>query len=350
MKLSIIVPVYNMASDGKLEYCLNSLINQTLDKREYEIIAVDDASTDNSADVLNDFAHKYPDLVRVIRHTVNKRQGGAKNTGIRAALGEWIGFIDSDDWVSNDFYEKMLIRAKETGADVVGCDYTLVYEHTMNPGVPVENNTFEQAGVLDETKHKSLILRPGSMVIKIFKKSVIDLYHLGFPEGIFYEDNCASPLWSMYFKHFEYIDEPMYFYYQHNISTVHHITTEKCLDRMKAQALFYSESKSRGFLEKYPEEIEYGFTELFYVNTLFSYMSGVKHPKIKFIKNLLTETLFRFPEFEKNKYYIEYTGDEEKSLIQLQRKSNLAFYVYYRLKSTWRNVIKSLREMKQLER
>ena len=108
MKLSIIVPVYNMAADGKLEYCMNSLVGQTI--MDYEIIAVDDASTDNSLEILQDYEKRYPDKVRVVHYEVNKRQGGAKNEGLKVATGEWIGFIDSDDWVTPDYYEKLLLR------------------------------------------------------------------------------------------------------------------------------------------------------------------------------------------------------------------------------------------------
>lgn len=330
MKLSIIVPVYNMAADQKLEYCMNSLVNQTVD--DYEIIAVDDASTDNSLEILRTYEEKYQDKVRVIHYEVNKRQGGAKNEGLRAATGEWIGFIDSDDWVTPDFYEKLLSRAEETGADLVGCDYNLVDEHTMQVGKVVQNNSAEQTGVLDEMKHKSLIMRSGSMVIKIYKHQVIQDNNLDFPEGIFYEDNCAGPLWSLYFTQYERVEEPMYYYYQHQVSTVHHISEQKCRDRMTAAALFYEECKKRGFLEKYHAEIEYRFTELYYVITLFSYLQGVKHPKISFVKELRKGVEERFPEFAMNPYYLEKTGAEEQRLIAMQGKSDAQFFWYYRLK------------------
>lgn len=330
MKLSIIVPVYNMAADQKLEYSMNSLVNQTID--DYEIIAVDDASTDNSLEILRAFEKKYPGKVRVIHYEVNRRQGGAKNEGLRAAVGEWIGFIDSDDWVTPDFYEKLLNRAEETGADLVGCDYNLVDEHTMQVGRVVQNNSADQTGVLDDEKHKSLIMRSGSMVIKIYKHQVIRDNHLDFPEGIFYEDNCAGPLWSLYFTHYERVEEPMYYYYQHQVSTVHHISEQKCRDRMTAAALFYEECKKRGFLEKYHEEIGYRFVELYYVITLFTYMQGVKHPKLSFVRELRQGVEKYFPEFWKNPYYLQKTGAEEQKLIALQGKSNARFFWYYRLR------------------
>ena len=75
MLLSIIVPVYNMAGGGKLTYCMESLLAQTLP--EFEIIAVDDCSTDDSWRILQEYERKHPDKVRSIRHEVNKKQGGA---------------------------------------------------------------------------------------------------------------------------------------------------------------------------------------------------------------------------------------------------------------------------------
>ena len=99
MQLSVIVPVYNMAAEGKLEYCMDSLVNQTVE--DMEIIAVDDASTDSSLEILRSYQERYPEKVKVIACSVNRRQGGAKNRGLEAAAGEWVGFVDSDDWVAD---------------------------------------------------------------------------------------------------------------------------------------------------------------------------------------------------------------------------------------------------------
>lgn len=328
MELSIIVPVYNMAADGKLNYCLDSLLRQRI--QDYEIIAVDDASTDNSLEILRDYEMHFPECFRVVCNEQNKRQGGARNEGLKVAKGKWIGFLDSDDWVAPDCYEKLLKRATETGADMVGCDYSLVTEHTMTPGKVIQNNTPEQTGILTEEKHKALFMRPGSMVIKIYLHDVIRKHGLCFPERMFYEDNCAGPVWSLYFTHFEKVEEPLYFYYQHEASTVHFITEEKCRDRMRAAELLYEESLKRGVDRQYGSELEYRFTELYYAITLFSYLSGVKHPRLSFIKELREGMEKHFPHFQENPYYREYTGQEEQRLIEMQSKSDLRFYWYYR--------------------
>ena len=196
MKLSIIVPVYNMAADGKLEYCLDSLVNQTVE--DYEIIAVDDCSTDDSLSILKRYESQYPDKFHAIHSEVNKHQGGAKNIGMKLAKGDWIGFIDSDDWITPDMYEKLIHKAEETGADLVGCDYCLTDEHSMKVGQIVPNNKREQSGVLDYEKKKSLILDGGSLVVKIFRRSMIMENELWFPEDIFYEDNAlGNSIWCL---------------------------------------------------------------------------------------------------------------------------------------------------------
>ena len=336
MKLSIIVPVYNMAGGGKLNFCLDSLVNQTI--TDYEIICVDDASTDNSVEVLEQYSLEYPDKLRYVVHEKNKRQGGAKNTGLSLATGEWVGFIDSDDWIAPNFYEKLISKAEQTGADMVGCDYNLVHDHTFEVGQVVQNNTLDQTGVLDEEKHKKLILRSGSMVIKVYKRQIIVDNHLDFPEGIFYEDNCAGPVWSTYFTHFEKVEEPLYYYYQHDSSTVHYVTEAKCRDRMIAGELLLKEFKNRDLLERYRDEVEYRFTELYFENTLFSYMLGAKKKRLAFVKELRDGMQRAFPKFEKNSYYQSIAEREHKEMIALLMRDAVRFFMLYRCKTVVRNI------------
>ena len=329
MKLSIIVPVYNMAADQKLEYCLNSLVAQTIE--DYEIIAVDDCSTDNSFMILKDYETRFPDKFHAVHCEVNKHQGGAKNIGMKLAKGEWIGFIDSDDWIRADMYERLIKKAEETGADLVGCDYCLTSEHSMKVGQIVPNNKLKQSGVLDEEKRRSLILDGGSLVVKIFRRSMIIENELWFPENIFYEDNALGNSYLVLAKHFEYIPEPMYYYYQHDTSTVHTISPKRCEDRMEAGRLMLTEAKRHGYFEDYKPELEYSFTLLFYINTLFTYMSGVKRTRCGFVKAMGKEMKQTFPEFENNSYYKERTNAEEKKLIRMQQKSTCFFMLYYKL-------------------
>lgn len=329
MQLSIIVPVYNMTADQKLKQCLDSLLAQTIS--DYEIIAVDDASTDDSLLVLRQYGEKYPGRVRVIASEKNHRQGGAKNRGLKAAQGEWVGFVDSDDWIAPDMYEKLLTKAAQTGADLVGCDYSHVSRYTMQPGKVVVNNTAEQTGILDTEGHKKLLLRPGSMVVKIYRRQIIAEHHLDFPEDIFYEDNCASPLWSLYFKHFERVEEPLYFYRMLENSTTHHVTWERCLDRMKAGELFLRECRERGLYETYRNEIEYWFTEIYYATTLFSYMYAGRRQKLKHTGRLRRNIKKLVPAFQDNPYYKDMMPEEDQKLIALHMRSNFLFFLFYKL-------------------
>ena len=341
MLLSIIVPVYNMTADNKLNHCLDSLLNQTL-RDEYEIIAVDDCSTDDSLSVLRDYERKYPDKIKVVESECNNRQGGAKNRGLRHATGKWLGFVDSDDWVSPDMYEKLINKANETGADLVGCDYSIVDRYTFDIGTVDENNTDSQTGILDEEKHKSHILRSGSMVVKIYLREVVEKNNLTFPEKIFYEDNCAAQVWSYYFTHFERVPEPLYYYLTVPESTTHYISWSKCLDRMKAGECFISESKQRGFYDRYREEIDYRFTELYYQITLFSYMYGGKKRRMKNTMTLKKGILDYVPNFRNNKYY-GMMAQEDREFIDLQMKSNALFFIKYILLYGYRNCVKKLR-------
>lgn len=341
MKLTIIVPVFNQAKDDKLIHCLDSLINQSID--DYEILAVDDCSTDDSLSIMKQYESDYPDKFVAIHSDVNKHQGGAKNIALKKAKGDWIGFIDADDWITPDYYEKLITKAEETGADIVGCDLSLVDEYTFKPGKIVKESRKDQVGNLDHEKRVSMILDSGALVTKIFRRQFILDNDLFFPEHIFYEDNALGNSYMILNKHYEYIEEPMYFYYQHDSSTVHTISVKRCEDRMAAARIMIDEAKRHGFYNEFEEELEYNFSVLFYVNTLFTYMAGVERKRISWVKALGQEMKSTFPEFQANNYYQSRTHEEEKKLVKMQQKSTLYFMMYYKLLWTYRNILKKIR-------
>lgn len=341
MKLSIVVPVYNMAAGNKLRFCLDSLVNQTI--ADYEIIAVDDASTDESPAILREYESKYPWKFKVILSPENAKQGGARNKGIEAACGKWIGFVDSDDWAAPDMYEKLIKKAEQTGADVAGCDYSMVMQQTMQAGKLMPNNTMDQTGVLNHEKYKKLVRNPGSMVIKVYLKSVIDRNRLRFPEKTFYEDNCASPIWMLHFRHFEKVEEPLYYYYQHDASTVHEISVEKCEARLRMGERLIEESRRCGFYESYKAEFEFAFSKIYYINTLFTYMLGVKKQRLDFLKRIRNGIRKEFPDFQNNPYYQEEFDREQKKLAAMHMKSPLCFLVYFKMLYAYRRLRKRLR-------
>ncbi|MGO4496773.1 glycosyltransferase [Paenibacillus sp. 2RAB27] len=116
-KVSIVVPIYNV--EGYLGRCLDSILSQTM--QEIEVIAVNDGSTDTSGAILDHYAVKDTRIV-----VIHKRNGGvsaARNDGIRLARGEYIGFVDPDDWIDHDMYEVLYHNAMEENADIVMCTY-----------------------------------------------------------------------------------------------------------------------------------------------------------------------------------------------------------------------------------
>lgn len=336
MRLSIIVPVHNMVAGGKLEYCLNSLINQTIS--DYEIIAVDDASTDESLSVLKQYEKRYPERIKVRALSENLRQGGAKNVGLDMCSGEYIGFVDSDDWVLPDMYERLLTKALETSSDMVACNLTHVYEHTMQVNENIPSMDEDMNGELTSDKLKRLIFHSGALVCRIYRREMFMEPRLRFPEHMFYEDNAIGTELLFRAKRIAYINEAMYFYLQNPDSTVHTISEAKCNDRMEAMRIMIEMAKERNYLDDYYEELEYKFINLFYQNTLFSYMRGKQKKKLSFIRNMGKEMKKYFPDFMDNKYYIEKVNEEERFLMSLQQKSTLLFGVYYRLLWIYRRI------------
>lgn len=336
MKLSIIVPVHNMVAGGKLEYCLNSLINQTIS--DYEIIAVDDASTDESLQVLRQYEEKYPDLVKVQALSENHRQGGAKNVGLDMCLGEYVGFVDSDDWVLPDMYQRLVSKAMDTGADMVACNLTHVYEHTMQVDKNIPSMDEDMNGELTTDKLKRLIFHSGALVCRIYRREMFMEPKLRFPEHMFYEDNAIGTELLFRAKKIAYINEAMYFYLQNPNSTVHTVSEAKCRDRMEAMRIMVQMAKEGKYLEAYFEELEYKFINLFYQNTLFSYMRGKQRKKLSFIRNMGKEMKQYFPDFQNNKYYLQKVDEEERFLMSLQQKSTAVFVAYYKLLWTYRRL------------
>ncbi len=107
MKISVVVPVYN--SEKYLRQCLDSLTGQTF--KDMEIICVNDGSTDDSQEILEEYPHI------IVIHQENLGVSAARNAGMRAACGEYIGFVDSDDWVDSDYFEKLYYAVLENGCD-----------------------------------------------------------------------------------------------------------------------------------------------------------------------------------------------------------------------------------------
>ena len=117
------------------------------------------------------------------------------------------------------------------------------------------------------------------------------------------------------------------------------MTKRRLEDRLTAGRMMISEAERYGFLEKFRPEIEYSFTVLFYKNTLFSALQGMKEKGVySFVTGIAEEMRRTFPDFQSNPYYLERTNEEEKKLMRLQMESPIRFYVYYRMLWTYRRI------------
>ena len=179
VKVSVIVPVYN--GEKYIDRCMKCLTGQTLG--EMELILVNDASTDKSGELLENWRKQYPNKIKVICSEVNRGAGGARNMGISLAEGEYIGFIDCDDVIDDTMYEKLYQKAAEEDCDIVDCAY---YEE--NTGKSVLSYGDDVIGDLDDEKRGKIIAGVGYAVTKIFRSSLLKENQCRIREGVIYED------------------------------------------------------------------------------------------------------------------------------------------------------------------
>ena len=231
MKLSIIVPVYKV--EEYLGECVDSLLSQTID--DYEIILVDDGSPDNSGKIADEYAAANPDMIRVL-HIYNGGQGRARNFALDIAKGDFVGFVDSDDWVTHDMYEKMYTRAAETGADVVVCDF-------------MERFADGRESMLPASLQDNWLGSAGSSCNKIFRRSLVGA--LRFPVGLWYEDFYFSAVMLLRSKHTEFIAEPLYIYRRGQESTMHNNNAAKNLDMLTIMDMLEKEMVPAGYKDDF---------------------------------------------------------------------------------------------------
>ena len=163
MKLSVIIPVYN--SMLYLDKCIDSLVNQTIN--DCEFIFVSDGSTDKSVDIIKEYQKK--DKRIKLLEKENGGQASARNLGLSNASGEYIAFLDSDDYVSFDMYKVMYDRANRDNLDIVVCNYYLAYPDKLEK--MTNNITDENEKVI--TREEYFLLSPGPCN-KLFKKEYLD--------------------------------------------------------------------------------------------------------------------------------------------------------------------------------
>lgn len=255
MKVSVIVPVYN--SSKYLDSCLKSLVNQSLD--ELEIIAIDDNSLDNSLEILKTYQNMYPGKLRVYHNEINMGQSATRNRGIKLASGEYIGFLDSDDYVNYEMYKTMYEGAINNGnPEVVVTGLTFVKNNyylensfkglakSMGKNYEVENNS------------EIILNQSPSVCNKLFRSDTIK--DKLFLDGRMWEDVAFSFAKMFNANNILVFNNKDYFYRRRadeGVSSEGYKVNSKLLDIFAVADKIEEETKEQGNYDKYKDKIKF---------------------------------------------------------------------------------------------
>ena len=310
-KVSIIVPVYNV--EAYIAKCLDSLVNQTLS--DIEIIVVNDGSPDNSQKIIDKYVKKYPDKVKSYIKE-NGGQGSARNYGLKKANGEYIGYVDSDDYIKVDMYEKLYNLAKKDNADISMCSNIIVYE---NNNSEVEEKLFLKT---DNDKVNALFNNPG-VCNKIYKKELLEEFT--FRTKVWYEDLDFVSKVILKAKKISFIDEGLYYYLLRQGSTMNNSNIMKNLDILKSFDSLINYLKEKKCYDKYKDEVTYLAIYHIYIAAIVRIINiNNSKDKKQVINELIKYMESNFPDFKNNRYL--YLLDRNKKIVY-----NLVRYHQYLL-------------------
>ena len=208
--ISVIVPIYKVKK--YLSKCIDSIIAQ--DYKNLEIILVDDGSPDNCPEICDEYAKK-DKRIRVV-HKENGGLSDARNAGIKVATGEYIAFIDSDDYVAKNYISMLLYTLKKYDADISACNYIKVYEDTGRQ--EVEPKTDKELVMTNVEAMKDLFTLPSNSDVvtwnKLYRTSLFIDNNIEFPKGKLHEDNFTTYKLYYYSSRVAFVNVPCYYYLQ----------------------------------------------------------------------------------------------------------------------------------------
>lgn len=291
IKVSVIVPVYNV--EKFIDKCLNSIVNQTL--KEIEIIVVNDGSPDNSQKIIDKYVKKYPEKVQSFIKE-NGGQGSARNLGIEKAKGEYISFVDSDDFVEKDMYKKLYNKAKENNYDIVVCGNYNVSEDYQNKNIDAFINNYN-------TDLENIFFGKMAVWNKIYKRDILIKNKLEFKEKVWYEDLAFTLKAIMNSNTFAFIDEPLYDYLIREGSTMNNSNVKRNLEILEAfdDILSYIKHNKK---EEYFDKVEFLAIDHIYISAIVRILKANADNKIKkeTVNELICYMNKNFPNYKNNKY------------------------------------------------
>ena len=290
-KLSIIVPVYGV--EKYIDKCLNSLVKQSL--KEIEIIVVNDGTKDNSQKIIDKYVKKYPDKIKSYIKE-NGGQGSARNYGLKKASGEYIGYVDSDDFVEKDMYKKLYNKAKENNYDIVVCGNYNVSEDYQNKNIDAFINNYN-------TDLENIFFGKMAVWNKIYKRDILIKNKLEFKEKVWYEDLAFTLKAIMNSNTFAFIDEPLYDYLIREGSTMNNSNVQRNLEILDAfnDILSYIQHNKK---EEYFNKIEFLAIDHIYISAIVRVLKADSDKNIKkeTIEKLINYMNKNFPNYKSNKY------------------------------------------------
>lgn len=316
MKISVIVPVYNV--EPYLERCVHSILAQDFDG--YEIVLVNDGTEDNSGKIAEDFARKYPEKIVYIKQE-NRGLGGARNTGILHAKGEYLLFVDSDDYIAPDTLQKVYRKIVEEQADLLIFDYYRVSEQyevlSRNYGCFGKEDTFTL-----ETYPEVLFDNPSTWN-KMYHRRLFLEYGITFPDKVWYEDLRTTAKIYTKAEKIVYFREPFYYYYQREDSIMHTKDCTKYLQIIEAMDDLLQYFKGEKIYDKFEKELE--FLAVYHL-LFFAVVQVNKIDSESTVQKRLREYVTKkFPCYKKNLYCRQRFSKKEKMILYLIGKEWFPF-------------------------
>lgn len=214
-KITLVIPIYN--SGKYLEYLLESVIRQTLDFKDVQVVMVDDCSTDNSRVIMDKYEKKYDNFFSIKLNRNHKVAGTARNAGIEIAKGKYLMFSDADDFFIKDSFEKMYNEIEEKNADFVTANYINTDEDGTLWDKPIFDKQKYTNFKLSITDYdKSFFILNSSACNKIFRTDFVYKHNIRFLEGVPAEDAYFTTSCFMKSSTVYYINDVMYCYRQRN--------------------------------------------------------------------------------------------------------------------------------------
>ena len=320
VSVSVIVPVYNV--EKYLDKCLSSLVNQTLS--ELEIIVVNDGTKDNSQSIIDHYVKQYPNkVVSLIKE--NGGLGDARNYGIPYAKGEYIGFVDSDDIVHLEMYEKMFNKAKLEDSDLVLCDLEYFYETSSEKMVKEGLVQIENIDV-----NKTVFLSPLFAWNKLYRKSLFIESGLKYPIGLWYEDIPVTVPFFTLAKKISYVHETLIYYRQRSTSIMGSVDNPKVKDIFDIMHLCLNYFKDHNLLETYHDELEFLFLEHLMLNGGFRFL--LSHKYKDYLAFSIDTLDLNFPHWRNNKYLFTLPRRYQIYIKYMHSFMIITFSIYLKLK------------------